>query len=114
MEKRILFVQHDENTQNAKKVRIHLEADRSAALQLLTLGTRCLMETLNISLYEYLEALMEAIAILKIPCKVRGAETPRTSLQPLKIRQDSLRTAPRSGRFCIPSFLQVILHLAIR
>ena len=60
MEKRILFVQHDENTQNAKKVRIHLEADRSAALELLTLGTRCLMETLNISLYEYLEALMEA------------------------------------------------------
>ena len=60
MENRIVFVQSDETTENAQKVQIQVRADRDAALELLTLGTRCLMETLSISLYEYLEALMEA------------------------------------------------------
>ena len=65
-------------------------------------------------------ALKLLIAILKILCTVRGAEPPRASLQTLEIRQDStpfgtlrLRTAPGSERFCISSFLQIILHLAI-
>jgi hypothetical protein len=53
------------------------------------------------------------IAIFKNTDRVRGAEPLRTSLQPLEIRQDSLRTAPRSERFCIPSFLRLFLHLAI-
>ena len=51
---------------------------------------------------------------------MRVAEPPSALLQPLEIRQDStpfgalrLRAAPRSERFCIPSFVQVILHLAI-
>ena len=60
MENRIVFVQSDETTENAPKVQIQVRADRDAALELLTLGTRCLMETLSISLYEYLEVLMEA------------------------------------------------------
>ena len=60
MENRIIFVQSDETTENAQKVQIQVRADRDAALELLTLGTRCLMESLSISLYEYLEALMEA------------------------------------------------------
>ena len=60
MEKRIIIVQSDESTENAPKVQIHIEADRTSALELLTLGTRSIMETLSINLYEYLEALMEA------------------------------------------------------
>ena len=60
MEKRICFMQYDENTENAGNVNIHISADRATALQLLALGTRCVMENLSISLYEYLEALMEA------------------------------------------------------
>ena len=60
MEKRIIIVQSDESTENAQKVQIHIEADRASALELLALGTRSIMETLSISLYEYLEALMEA------------------------------------------------------
>ena len=60
MEKRIIIVQSDESTENAQKVQIHIEADRASALELLALGTRSIMETLSISLYEYLETLMEA------------------------------------------------------
>jgi hypothetical protein len=52
------------------------------------------------------------IAILKIPCKVRGAETPRTSLQPLKIRQDSLRTAPTLKGHSRPSGAPVVLDFS--
>ena|GEM_PF-3551961 len=60
MEKRICFMQYDENTENAGNVNIHISADRATALQLLALGTRCVMETFRFSLYEYLEALMES------------------------------------------------------
>ena len=60
MEKRIIIVQSDESTENGQNVQIHIEADRASALELLALGTRSVMETLSISLYEYLEALMEA------------------------------------------------------
>ena len=60
MEKRIIIVQSDESTENAQKVQIHIEADRASALELLALGTRSIMETLSISLYGYLEVLMEA------------------------------------------------------
>jgi hypothetical protein len=60
MEKRIIIVQSDESTENGQNVQIHIEADRASTLELLTLGTRSIMETLSISLYEYLETLMEA------------------------------------------------------
>ena len=60
MKKSLIFVQNDENSENAQNVQIHIETDRASALELLALGTRSVMETLNISLYEYLEALMEA------------------------------------------------------
>ena len=60
MKKSLIFVQNDENSENAQNVQIHIEADRASALELLALGTRSVMETLSISLYEYLEALMEA------------------------------------------------------
>ena len=60
MEKRIIIVQSDESTENGQNVQIHIEADRASTLELLTLGTRSIMETLSINLYEYLEALMEA------------------------------------------------------
>lgn len=60
MKNRIIIVQNDENMENAQKVQIHVEADRASALELLTLATRSIMETLSINLYEYLEALMEA------------------------------------------------------
>jgi hypothetical protein len=60
MEKRIIIVQSDESTENGQSVQIHIEADRASTLELLTLGTRSIMETLSINLYEYLEALMEA------------------------------------------------------
>ena len=60
MENRISFVQIARSNNESPKVHIHIEADRASALELLTLGTRSVMETLSISLYEYLEALMEA------------------------------------------------------
>ena len=60
MKKSLIFVQNDEASENAQNVQVHIEADRASALELLALGTRSVMETLNISLYEYLEVLMEA------------------------------------------------------
>ena len=60
MKKSLIFMQNDENSENAPNVQIHIEADRASALELLALGTRSVMETLSISLYEYLEVLMEA------------------------------------------------------
>lgn len=60
MENRISFVQSARSNKNVEKVHVQIEADRASALELLALGTRSVMETLSISLYEYLEALMEA------------------------------------------------------
>ena len=60
MKKSLIFVQNDEASENAQNVQVHIESDRASALELLALGTRSVMETLNICLYEYLEALMEA------------------------------------------------------
>ena len=60
MENRISFVQSARSNKNVEKVHVHIQADRASALELLALGTRSVMETLSISLYEYLEVLMEA------------------------------------------------------
>jgi hypothetical protein len=54
MKKSLIFVQNDEASENAQNVQVHIEADRASALELLALGTRSVMETLSISLYEYL------------------------------------------------------------
>ena len=48
------------NQDASEKINVHISATRSSALELLALGTRTVLETLNISLYEYLEELMEA------------------------------------------------------
>ncbi len=60
MGNRISFVQSASSYKNVEIVHVQIEADRASALELLALGTRSVMETLSISLYEYLEALMEA------------------------------------------------------
>ena len=48
------------NLDDSEIINVQISATRSSALDLLALGTRTVLETLNISLYEYLEALMEA------------------------------------------------------
>ena len=63
MKKSLIFVQNDEASENAQNVQVHIEADRASALELLALGTRSVMETLSISLYEYLEVLKDKLFV---------------------------------------------------
>lgn len=60
MNPKIEITKPDPRNQNNLTMNIHVAGNRNDVLEMLTYGTRSIMEALDITFVEYLEALMEA------------------------------------------------------
>lgn len=60
MDPKIEITKSDSENQNNLTMNIHVAGTRNDALEMLAYGTRSIMEALDITFVEYLEALMEA------------------------------------------------------